>query len=255
MNNRSTNFRSINHNRYWWHRAPGTDYDPLIYSFMSADEWDLMLDWFEDTERLYESTGEANIPPLSFLFGLISGNALSRIVQCGHYVGYSTLLIGFLLRRMGKCNSLFSIDIDPEVTAYTANWLSKANLNAQCALHVADSADSTLPALARNYFGGDSPQMVFIDSSHQYEHTLKEMELWYSALPRGGFLVLHDTSKFASCFDSTGKGGVLRGVAEWCAIHNCNSLMVNSFVEGGKPGDQPYLDGCGLAILQKTSMP
>jgi hypothetical protein len=252
MSDRCKNFRSSSHNRYWWHRAPGTDYDPLLYSFMNSDEWSLMRDWFKDTESKYASTGEANVPPLSLLFGLISGNALSRIVQCGHYVGYSTLLIGFLLRRMGKNNSLFSIDIDPEVTTYTAHWLSKAQLNSQCLLHIADSADGNLPELARKYFGGEAPQLVFIDSSHQYEHTLREMDLWYDALPRGGFLVLHDTSKFASQFDSTGKGGVLRGVTEWCATNGRNALMMNSFVEGGKPGDQPYLDGCGLAVLQKT---
>ena len=252
MNDRCSNFRLSGHNRYWWHRAPGADYDPLIYSFMSEEEWTLMRDWFQDTESKYASTGEANIPPLSLLFGLISGNALSRVVQCGHYVGYSTLLIGFLLRRMGRKNSLFSIDIDPEVTGYTAHWLSKARLDYQCVLHIADSTDSSLPELAREYFGGESPQLVFIDSSHQYEHTLKEMDLWYDALPRGGFLVLHDTSKFASQFDSTGKGGVLRGVTEWCALNGRNALMLNSFVEGGKPGDHPYLDGCGLAVLQKS---
>jgi hypothetical protein len=252
MNERNRKFAQRDHNRYWWHRVSGTDYVPILYDFLSDDEWSLMEDWFTDTEIRFASTGEANIPPLSLLIELISGNAISRIVQCGHYVGYSTLLIGFLLRGMGRQNSLFSIDIDAKVTNYTSEWLVKAGLNSYVNLHVADSADPTGPVLARQYFGGQAPQLVFIDSSHQYDHTLRELDLWYDELPKGGLLIMHDTSKFASQFDTTGKGGVFRGVSEWCANRGLTALMLNSFVEGGSPGDYPYLDGCGLTILQKN---
>lgn len=252
MNQRSRIFNQRSHNRYWWHRTPGANYVPLPYSFLAEDEWDLMLDWFDETERLFSSTGEANIPPLSLLLGLISGNAICRIVQCGHYVGYSTLLIAFLLRQMGKNNALFSIDIDPKVTEYTSNWLVKAGLESQVRLYVGDSADKVAPNLAKEFFDGMAPSLVFIDSSHQYEHTLKELDLWYDVLLKGGLLVLHDTSKFAASFDATGKGGVFRGVSEWCAARGISPFMLNSFVDGGEPGDYPYLDGCGLCILQKA---
>lgn len=251
---RSLKFRQRPHNRYWWHRAPNTDYIPIPYSFLDEREWLLIQDWFEDTERQYPSTGEANVPPLSLLIGLISGSAIHRIVQCGHYVGYSTLLLGFLLRKMNQKNALFSIDIDEGVTRYTADWVAKAGLEEQVRLCVADSADREGPARASAYFGDLPPQLVFIDSSHQYEHTLKELDLWYTALPLGGLLVLHDTSQFAATFDSTGKGGVFRAVSEWCAVRGVTGLMLNSFVTGGSPGDFPYGDGCGLTLIQKSSL-
>jgi len=252
MNSRSVKFKQLPHNRYWWHRAPGADYNPIVYDVLDDSEWGIMEAWFQETGQEFESTGEANIPPISLLFGLISGSALCRVVQCGHYVGYSTLLLSFLFRKMGKKNALFSIDIDPAVTEYTARWLHHAGLDEQTALIVADSADPEGPGKARDYFGGQPPQLVFIDSSHQYEHTLKELDLWYGQLPQGGLLVLHDTSRFAAVFDSTGKGGVFRAVSEWCALRGVPSLMLNSFVAGGSPGDYPYLDGCGLTIIQKN---
>ena len=252
MNSRSLKFKHLAHNRYWWHRVPGTHYNPIPYEILNDAEWEIMEAWFNDTEQKFESTGEANVPPLSLLIGLISGSGIGRVVQCGHYVGYSTLLLCFLLRKMGKKQALFSIDIDATVTEYTAQWLSRAGLDGQVRLSVADSADPEGPGRAREYFGGQAPQLVFIDSSHQYEHTLKELDLWYDQLPQGGLLVLHDTSRFAAVFDSSGKGGVFRAVSEWCALRGITSLMLNSFVAGGSPGDYPYLDGCGLTIIQKS---
>lgn len=252
MNERSRGFGQRSHNRYWWHRAPATDYVPLPYAMLDDAEWALLSAWFEDTEKKYRNTGEANVPPMSLLLGLISGNALSRLVQCGHFVGYSTLLLGFLLRRMGRQNALYSIDIDAAVTAYTAGWIERAGLGGQVHLEVADSAAADGPAKAAAYFGGRPPQLVFIDSSHQYAHSLKELDLWFDVLPQGGLLVLHDTSRFAAAFDSTGQGGVFRAVSEWCAARGRTALMLNSFVTGGSPGDFPYLDGCGLSIIQKS---
>jgi predicted O-methyltransferase YrrM len=224
----------------------------MLYEFLDEAEWEIMQAWFTDTEAKYESTGEANVPPLSLLFGLISGNGMARIVQCGHFVGYSTLLIGFLLRRMGKKQGLFSIDIDAAVTSYTGTWITKAGLDDFVHLVVADSVDAEGPGKAMRYFGDLRPQLVFIDSSHQYEHTLKELDLWYDALPLGGVLALHDTSRFAASFDATGQGGVFRAVSEWCAVKGLSGLMLNSFVSGGAPGDFPYLDGCGLTLIQKS---
>lgn len=252
MGTRSLGFRQQGHNRFWWHRTQITDYVPIPYSFLSDSEWDLMRTWFDDTGVRYSNPGEANVPPLSLLIGLISGNAIHRIVQCGHFAGYSTLLLGFLLRQMGHKSSLYSIDIDQAVTAYTAGWVKRAGLDEYVHLEVSDSAQPELPARATRYFGGRTPQLVFIDSSHQYAHTIEELDLWYPPLPQGGLIALHDASRFAAAFDSTGQGGVFRAVSEWCAVNGVPSLMLNSFVEGGTPGDYPCLDGCGLAIIQKN---
>lgn len=248
---RSRQFSLRQHNRYWWHRTDRTDYVPLIYSFLDSVEWNLLEDWFESTGESFESTGEANIPPMSMLFGIISGNGLRRIVQCGHYVGYSTLLMGFLLRRMGCSRALYSIDVDREVTTFTRSWLKRAGLTGQVTLSVADSASPREVQGAREYLGG-APQLVFIDSSHEYAHTMRELDLWYAALEKGGFIVLHDTSLFAASLDRTESGGVRKALLEWCEANKPEVITINGFVDGGHPGQFPYLDGCGLSIIQKT---
>lgn len=247
---RSTIFSNKLHNRYWWHKVKGNEFVPLIYDFLNEEEWCVLSDWFTQTELEYASTGEAGIPPLSFIMGLVSGNAIDRIVQCGHYVGYSTLILGFLLRKMGKIHSLYSIDIDQNVTEFTQSWLDKAMLNDYVTLKIADSSHAAEPSEAARYLNG-SPQLVFIDSSHQYEHTLAELDLWYPEICPGGFIILHDSSKFAKNFDRNNGRGVINAIIDWTTKNKVNYLNINGFVDGGSPGDYPYLDGCGLAIIQK----
>jgi hypothetical protein len=128
-NNRSLDFSNKQHNRYWWHRVNGCNYVPLIYSALNDGEWDLLSRWFDDSEHKYQSTGEAGIPPISLLIGLITGSGIHRIVQCGHYIGYSSLVLGFYLRKMGKKHSLYSIDIDEKVTSYSQKWIAEAGLD------------------------------------------------------------------------------------------------------------------------------
>jgi predicted O-methyltransferase YrrM len=250
-NQRSVNFSKKSHNRYWWHRTTGCDYVPLIYQALDREEWDLMELWFQDSEKNYQSTGEAGVPPLSFLIGLITGNAIHRIVQCGHYIGYSSLMLGFHLRKMNKKHAIYSIDIDPNVTTYSKEWIDKAELGDYVRLSVNDSASMHEAVLAEAYLQGP-PQLVFIDSSHQYNHTMDELNLWYQRVVPGGFIVLHDTSVFAKCFDVSGSGGVGRAVDEWAVTNKIQKININGFVDGGTPGDYPYLDGCGLTLIQKT---
>ncbi|NPC57187.1 CmcI family methyltransferase [Caenimonas soli] len=246
---RSTAFSRREGNRYWWHRVPGNDYVPPVYAGLRHEEWALLKKWFDDGDAHFSGTGECNVPSMSLLHGLIGGNGMSRVVQCGHYIGYSTLLLGFLLRSMGRRQALYSVDIDPAATRYTNTWVKKAQLQDVVRLSVRNSADPEAVAEAQRYLGG-AAQIVFIDSSHQYAHTLEELDAWFPALCEGGFLILHDTSAYAATFDPKG-GGVGKAVTEWCERKGLRSMALNGFVDGGTPGDYPYLDGCGLTLIQK----
>ena len=41
------------------------------------------------------------------------------------------------------------------------------------------------------------PQLILLDSSHQYEHTLRELDLWVPRMEPGSIMLLHDTSTYA----------------------------------------------------------
>jgi predicted O-methyltransferase YrrM len=236
--------------RYWWHRLHGIDYVPPIYSDLSADEWSIIRAWYEETDR-DGHIGEAAVPLLSFLHGVVLGNGVSRIVQLGTHAGYSTLLLGFMLRRMRAERGFFTLDIDPAMCAIAQTWTDRAGLHEYVSVAQGDSLDAHSERSARAYLGG-APELIILDSSHEYAATLRELDLWYPALAPGGLLVLHDVSRFAQSFDVTGAGGVRRAFDEWRAAHR----EVETFLLNGEArsmdGPRPlYKDACGLGLIQK----
>lgn len=226
-------------NRHWWFQE--NNYLPAIYANLSEDEFGILTDWFNETEEL-GTIGECGIPSISVMLGLIEGSNIDAIVQLGHYAGYSTLLLGWALKRMGKEHALFSIDIDPDITNYAWGWVEKAGLEKVVGMVVADSSDREVVTPARAYLHQD-PKLVFIDSSHQYLHTSLELSLWGGALQPGGIIVLHDTSDHARKYDATKAGGVRRALVEnELGLFQGRMIIMESPV---------YADGCGLGIIQK----
>jgi predicted O-methyltransferase YrrM len=251
---RSRGFRTEPHDRFWWHKLDATDYVPSLYGCLAEEEWAVMEGWFAETSR-NGRIAEINVPAMALLTGLVSGNGVRRVVQLGHYYGYSALLLGFTLRRMGlQSPGLLTVDIDAAATDFTRRWVERAGLDGVVAVVEGDSADLALPAGAAAALGGP-PELVLVDSSHAYEHTLAELDLWAPALPPGALFFLHDASVFAEQFDPTGEGGVHRAIGEWLARSpEWSGMTLNGSVAPGADGNAlVYKDACGLGILQRTS--
>jgi predicted O-methyltransferase YrrM len=249
---RSRRFAQDPHPRFWWHRLHGTDYVPPIYQVLSDSEWQIMEDWYAATlER--DSIGEINVPAMSLVQGFVGGNGLTRIVQLGHYYGYSVLLIGFWLRRMNQGGRLVSIDIDPVATGFTNEWVQRAGLADFVELRLCDSAGPQAVPESTAAFDGRMPQLILLDSSHQHDHTLRELDLWVPRMDQHSIMLLHDTSTYARSWDVHGLGGVQQALDDWIpgrddvAVLNLNRLVG----EHGTSGELVYQDGCGLGILQK----
>ena len=251
---RSLEFGSRAGRRYWWHAgAESPAYIPPVYSFLTDEEWGYLRDWFDETDRR-ELIGECQVPLVSLLQGLIMGNQIRSIVQAGHYAGYSTLMVGFMLRRMGYRRGLYSIDIDGFVCDYTRTWVERVGLGEYVKVVQGDSAEPAAPERAREYLGRD-PRIVFIDSSHTYGHTCRELELWYPRLSEGGLLICHDSADRAAAFDATGQGGVRRAIEEWKVRHPEVSCMSLAGTSGIHHRDGVYQDGCGVFLAQKPDLP
>lgn len=252
---RSLEYTTREAGRYWWYHDSNCNYIPAVFSSLSDEEWQIMDDWYRETDSV-GSPGECSVPMISMLQGVIMGNGVRAMVQCGHYMGFSTLLCGFFFRAMGAKHAMYSIDLDANVTAFTQKYVDRAGLQDYVHLEVCDSADPKLPALARDYLQQENINLVFIDSSHQYEHTLRELDLWYPALSPGGLILMHDVSQFASTFDATYSGGVHRAVAQWNKRHGGSAIFLNGFVTGfavpGQTAPLTYKDPCGVGIIQKV---
>ena len=184
---------------------------------------------------------------LSIIQGFIMGNNINNIVQFGHYMGFSTLLIGFMLRHMHYKKTFITIDIDKNASEYTQQWIDKANLEDYCYIITGDSADKTHVEFALSFFNGN-PNFIIIDSSHQYEHTLKELTTWYPVLQESGLIILHDAGVFASNYNSS---GVLKALDEWKMKNSqADVAIINRTTHFGGTNNV-YLDACGLGIINK----
>jgi predicted O-methyltransferase YrrM len=240
--------------RYWWHRLPGMDFVPAVYADLAAEEWEVMRAWYEETDQS-EQIGECAVPLISLLQGLLFGNRIARIVQLGTCSGYSSLLLGFMLRRMGAAKGLFTVDIDPQLCALTQRWLERAGLADYVVVAVGDSRDPAIRDAAGKHLGA-APEMILLDSSHEYRATMEELDLWYPALEVGGLVLLHDVSEFAVHFDPTGEGGVRRALAEWRQKNpQAEVLSLNGEARSMTLPRPLYKDACGLGLIHKPGVP
>jgi predicted O-methyltransferase YrrM len=247
---RSRAWKENSHPRYWWHRLPGHDYVPPVYSDLSESEWTVLREWYGETDR-NGPIGECAVPLISLLHGIVMGNCVTRIAQLGTCAGYSALLLGWMLRRMNARRGLFSLDFDPAMCELARRWIARADLQDFIEIAEGNSLEAKSIEAAGRYLGGD-PELIIVDSSHQYRSTLAELDLWYRALAPGGLLVLHDVSEFAAGFDVTGDGGVRRAFAEWRKAHpEAETFSLNSTSRSMEEARPLYKDACGIGLIHK----
>jgi predicted O-methyltransferase YrrM len=227
---------------------------PPVYASLTDEEWSIFRDWYEETDES-DVIGECAVPLISLLQGFVMGNRATGIVQLGTCAGYSALLLGFMLRQMNAAHGLFSLDIGPQLCAQSRRWIERAGLNEFVRIAQVDSRDARAPQAAIEFLGG-APELVIIDSSHEYAATLDEMNLWYPVLVAGGLIILHDVSRFAVGFDVTGEGGIRRAFDEWRKAHpEAETFCLNGESQNMDLPRPLYKDACGLGLVHKPGIP
>jgi predicted O-methyltransferase YrrM len=174
-------------------------------------------------------------------------------VQLGTHAGYSALLLGFMLRRMNAHHGLFTLDIDAEMCRTARTWIERAALQDFVDVAEGNSLDAHSVAAARAYLSG-APELIILDSSHEYAATRRELDVWYAALAAGGLLVVHDVSRFAQTFDVTGEGGVRRAFDEWrVANRDAETFLLNGEARSMDLPRPLYKDACGVGLIHKPA--
>lgn len=224
----------------------------MIFDHYSNFQKKIIADWYEETDQT--GSGECNYPLIGLLIGVIGSNPASKLkmVQLGHFNGFSSLMIGFIFQNLGIEKSFFSIDISQKITDQANRWVRKAQLSNHVKQITRSSSDPIAQEKALKYLGTDEINILFIDSSHEYNHTKKELKLWFPKLAVGGMIILHDVS--IKSRQSCGVG-VRDALKEFCEAHKdeLSWIDINGFVGQGtwSKSDLLYQDGCGIGIVQK----
>ena len=187
---------------------------------------------------MFGSTPETDISDhLSTIFSLAMSQKPKTILELGTRGGESTKALTQVLHLIGAQG--YSVDLSeaPLWLTETKHW---NHFVADDTLF-AESLVSTWPN-GDTYKGVD---LLFLDTSHFYDHTLVELNLYWDHLNVGGILLLHDTnctSEVTRRFSgSSNQGwdnerGVIRAVEEFfnCKIDENSLVSLNLMHRGAK---------------------
>ena len=125
----------------------------------------------------------------------------TQVVELGTRSGISTIAWLYALEGRGH---LWSVDLQP--APYLGEYDHWTFLQGD------DCSQPILEALP-----GDV-DIVFIDTSHDYQHTLRELQLYSQAVRHGGRILLHDTELAApDCIEPQAPFPVKRAINTFCA--------------------------------------
>lgn len=128
----------------------------------------------------------------------------ARVIELGVRTGNSTA--AFLAAAAAWDGEVWSVDVaEPQVPE---SWRSLA------CWHLLVADDRTKEAIS---FCPDDADVLFIDTSHSYEHTLAELRLYVPKVRPGGTVLLHDTKTEGTRFYPLGWPGVSRALNDWSA--------------------------------------
>lgn len=125
---------------------------------------------------------------LLLLYNITKEIEAKTIVELGVRYGESTQ--AFLATINENRGKLYSIDMQPcteirEKLKDEPNW----NFIEGHDLQIEEDWDETI-------------DFLFIDTSHEYEHTLKELHQWGKHVRKGGIIALHDTKLFPEVLEA-----------------------------------------------------
>lgn len=149
---------------------------------------------------------------LNLIVGLLAAQGATRILQLGTYLGWSALVLAELA---GPRGFLFTVDPESGYLHVARRYTREAELN-NVHFILGSSQDE---AVVTDVLG--TPwDAIYIDTTHHYAQTCRELEIYCGRVATPGTLVLlHDASTHAQSLDVEGKGGVKQAIHEWLAAH------------------------------------
>ena len=153
-------------------------------------------------------------PPALMQLGLLLRTAKPlRVLQLGTLVGFSAVYLADILRTNGV-GHLVTVDPDVDASELAVRWVQEAGLDHHVSFVEGFSTD---PEVGETVARSGPFDLVYLDSSHLYEPTLRELDLIFEEggwLARDGLLVIHDAAT-----QGVQDAAVRRALDEWYAQH------------------------------------
>jgi predicted O-methyltransferase YrrM len=188
--------------------------------------------------------GATDPQALSLMYALLAHNNFASVLQLGTWMGFSTIVLADALQRSSaiykRTVTLDSVECDRNMHDRARTYIQRAGLENVVRCIDGSTLDKRVAAALKTEY-----DFVYVDSSHSYEGTKQEIEIYYPRVRRGGTMVFHDSSEYAAIWDPTGNGGVRLALNEW--VKSPDGPREHLFLE--RPCWQ---SDCGLFILKRT---
>jgi predicted O-methyltransferase YrrM len=158
--------------------------------------------------------GATDPTALSFLAMLCMNTQPNRVLELGTYYGFTTLVLADLLSTNSRPGRIVTVDIAAKPQENAISSIQEAGLT-----HVVDfiHGSSTDPETVEAVEQHSPYDLVYIDSSHQYQSTLDELNLYLATrrvIRPSGLVVLHDIT-----LNLGEDQGVGAAVEDWIRLH------------------------------------
>lgn len=149
---------------------------------------------------------------LNIIVELLAAKGVSQVLQLGTYLGWSALVLADLVFPRGL---VFSVDPHAGYLQTARRYADLARLDNLHFIEGLSQADDVVAEVASTLWDA-----IYIDTTHHYAQTVKELDIYCGQVADPGTLVLlHDASEHARSLDVEGRGGVKAAITEWLAAH------------------------------------
>ena len=166
---------------------------------------------------------------LKLLYKIVAESRATRIVELGTRGGNSTCAL--LVGAAETGGHVISVDYGKgdEYTGDPTAWKALAETSSAIVdkLGLADFWTLVVKddlEFAKQYH--DQIEVLFIDTSHSYDQTKKELEAWGSKVVNGGFIIIHDTVSYPEQNRAIWEFISLNPLSEYVEHENCNGLGI-----------------------------
>lgn len=153
------------------------------------------------------------------LHGLVTSLKARTVIELGVNTGESTVAF---LEAVAVTDGILT-SVDQQDLPQTRPMLEAYGLTARWQFHKMDDIKFALEVWPK----GKLADLIFVDTSHQYAHTKREIDTYEPILRPGGIMVFHDT---VSCYDGVQKpiNEFRKTRKDWSYENktNCNGLWI-----------------------------